>query len=231
MPTFSKYPVDDADLRELHGLGLSNRLIADKINVPHWRVGRRIREIGLVPNGRIRGVRIVDGDSQQCSSCGEWRPITSYPIGRSGPDSYRLTFCFPCKSTRANRRRNSGPRAYLTDRCSAARTRARNLGTDFNLTADHLVSTYDRQDGKCFYTDVPLVIAVGNGQRDRDAISIDRVDNGVGYLKGNVVLVSTRTNTMKSDATLDEMAIWMPEWHRRAVEFLALTQEELCVGS
>lgn len=208
-------------MRELHRDGLTNRNIAKCLGVPHWVVGRRLNNLGLATNGSTRGTRIIKGDQQQCSGCEKWANVDSYPFGRSGPDKYRLTFCYACKTVRANLRRNSGPRAYLIDRCSSVRTRARKLGVEFDLTAGYLMGLYERQAGRCFYTDVALVIAVGQGQRDRNAISIDRVDNRYGYIKGNIVLVSTRTNTMKSDATLDEMELWMPEWWRRAKNFLA----------
>ncbi|QGJ93758.1 HNH endonuclease [Mycobacterium phage Hannaconda] len=219
MPT-SKYLVDEGELRHLHANGLSNRRIAEKMSVPHWRIAREINRLGLAPNGRTRGERVVDGEDQRCSGCGEWAPIHSYPTAGPAGRKYRLTFCYRCRTDRANRRRNSGPRAYFTEWRQRAGRRARIAGVQFNLTVDYLTELYDRQGGTCFYTDVPLVIALGRGQRDRNAISVDRVDNRYGYIFGNVVLVSTRANTMKSDATLEEMAAWMPEWHRRAIEHL-----------
>jgi hypothetical protein len=35
--------------------------------------------------------------------------------------------------------------------------------------------------------------------------SLDRIDNSKGYVKGNVVVVSYRANSIKQDATLDEL--------------------------
>lgn len=221
MPWVSKYPVDERQLRALHREGLTNRRIAEAMDLPHWRIGRELPKLGLKPNGRTRGQRVIVGDQQQCSGCGKWAHVDAYPFCKTGNNAYRLTHCYACKRERANRRRNSGPKAYLTDRCAAMRSRAKKIGVECDVTADHLIALHDQQAGRCFYTDVPLVIAVGEGQRDRNAISIDRVDNRYGYVKGNVVLVSTRTNTMKSDATLEEMATWMPEWHRRAIAHLA----------
>lgn len=41
---------------------------------------------------------------------------------------------------------------------------------------------------------------------DRDySPSLDRIDNRLGYVKGNVIVVSHRANAIKRDATLDEL--------------------------
>ena len=46
-------------------------------------------------------------------------------------------------------------------------------------------------------------------REDRDtwmnAPSLDRIDNAIGYVPGNVVVVSRRANLLKKDATLEEL--------------------------
>lgn len=38
-----------------------------------------------------------------------------------------------------------------------------------------------------------------------DSPSIDRFDNALGYVKGNIRVISTRANLLKRDATVDEV--------------------------
>lgn len=221
MPTLNsrKYQLDHAIVISLHGDGLTNRAIAARMGVPHWTVGKLLPELGLVTNGRVRGKRIIDGTRQQCSECSKWDEITSFPTGRSGENAYKLTFCYRCRNGRDNKRRNASSLEYFKEKSMRSSVRARRLSIPFDLTPDYLMRLYDMQDGLCFYTDIPMVLLFGQG-RSRHACSIDRVNYDGGYIQGNVVLATTRVNSMKLDATLDEMVTWMPEWHRRAMEFL-----------
>lgn len=56
----------------------------------------------------------------------------------------------------------------------------------------------------CPVLGIPLIVEVGNGRSDNTP-SIDRVDNRLGYVKDNIVIVSWRANRLKSDATPDEL--------------------------
>ena len=41
--------------------------------------------------------------------------------------------------------------------------------------------------------------------RSDNAASLDRIDNNLGYVRGNVIVVSNRANTLKNAASLDEL--------------------------
>lgn len=43
------------------------------------------------------------------------------------------------------------------------------------------------------------------GYRDEYSPSLDRIDRTLGYLPGNVIVVSCRVNRIKNDSTLDEL--------------------------
>jgi hypothetical protein len=72
-------------------------------------------------------------------------------------------------------------------------------------------------------------MALGAG-RDPVGVSIDRADTSLGYVPGNVVLCCARVNSIKSDATLAEMAQWMPGWHERIVNGLPELLTRVALG-
>jgi hypothetical protein len=86
-------------------------------------------------------------------------------------------------------------------------------GYEVDLPNDYLFFLYVAQMGKCFYTGTELKF----NQTISNAISVDRVDQSKGYLEGNVVLTTVKINSVKLDATLEEMRTWMPKW-AKAIE-------------
>ena len=81
-----------------------------------------------------------------------------------------------------------------------AKRRAALRNIDFDLTWEDLVPPK-----KCPVLGIPLVI----GDRTRPGIynspSLDRIDNSKGYTKDNVQVISYRANSIKSDATPEEI--------------------------
>jgi hypothetical protein len=80
-----------------------------------------------------------------------------------------------------------------------------------SLRPDYLFFLYLAQGSTCFYTGNPVLFT----QDKQLSLSIDRVDQSKGYVEGNVVITNSRINRVKLDASLQEMAEWMPGWFRR----------------
>lgn len=78
---------------------------------------------------------------------------------------------------------------------SAARSRAKQRGIPFQLKADDISIP-----ARCPVLHVPL----GSGHRD-NAPSLDRIKPALGYVPGNVIVISQRANRIKNDATPDEL--------------------------
>lgn len=57
------------------------------------------------------------------------------------------------------------------------------------------------QDYKCYYTNRPLNINLGFPE----SISLDRIDSSKGYIKGNVCFCQKKVNTMKNNASVEEL--------------------------
>lgn len=89
----------------------------------------------------------------------------------------------------------ANPITMVLARCKA---RAKKNGLSFDLTFDDIVLP-----SHCPVLGIPLIQT--DKQHDNSP-SIDRIDNTLGYVKGNVVVISWRANRLKSDATHEEMA-------------------------
>lgn len=65
---------------------------------------------------------------------------------------------------------------------------------------------------------IKLEYKVGEG-RSQGSPSIDRIDSSLGYIKGNVRIISDRANALKSDATNEELIALGKSAARRRKEF------------
>lgn len=52
----------------------------------------------------------------------------------------------------------------------------------------------------------------GNGVLQHSSPSLDRINSGLGYIKGNVWVVSYRANAIKNDATIEEFSLLLDNW-------------------
>lgn len=80
----------------------------------------------------------------------------------------------------------------------SARARAKSKGLEFNLEESDIIIPE-----KCPILGIPLEVAEGSC---KDASpSLDRYDSNMGYIKGNVEVISFRANTIKNAATQEEL--------------------------
>jgi len=88
----------------------------------------------------------------------------------------------------------------------SAKTRAKKRGHTFSVTeADITWPTH------CPVLGVELTYGGGHGHQRSNA-SLDRLDNSKGYIVGNVFVLSWRANSIKNDATAEELravAAWV----------------------
>jgi hypothetical protein len=90
-------------------------------------------------------------------------------------------------------------RKWLRQIINAVRHRAKRRGLEFNITADDLeVPEF------CPVLGIKMVLS-NKRMPAHNSPSLDRFDNSLGYIKGNVRVISHRANGLKSNATLAEM--------------------------
>lgn len=75
------------------------------------------------------------------------------------------------------------------------RARTRNL--EFNLVPKDIILTEI-----CPILGVPLVY---RGKQHSFNASVDRINNSKGYVKGNIIVISKKANTMKNDASFEQL--------------------------
>lgn len=95
------------------------------------------------------------------------------------------------------------PRQYML---SGARKRASQLGLPFDLTKEDLVIP-----SVCPVLGIPVYSVSGKGPGDNSP-SLDRLIPHLGYVRGNVVVISQRANRIKNDASAEELetvASWL----------------------
>lgn len=66
---------------------------------------------------------------------------------------------------------------------------------EFNLIPEDLYELWDKQNGLCAYSKVPL----NNIANHLHMASLDRIDSNLGYVKNNIQLVCTAVNRMKQE--------------------------------
>lgn len=88
----------------------------------------------------------------------------------------------------------------IRQRYNLAKDRAKRKGHEFDIDVEYLHELFEQQNGKCAYSNVELT----QSKSKIINMSIDRIDNSKGYIKGNVVWVSSIVNSMKNDLTEDE---------------------------
>lgn len=134
-----------------------------------------------------RAGHLKSGRCTSCKSCASKRTAAKYPppINRKG--------CVGLSGTHYN----------------AIRSGAARRGLEFSVSPEYLWRLYT---GKCSLTGVPLVLepSIKNTNVNWDIItaSLDRMDNSLGYVEGNVWWVHKSVNRLKNNYSLEELYKW-----------------------
>ncbi len=100
--------------------------------------------------------------------------------------------CNECKPIKSNRKENKI--------CKKAIERARKKGLDLDIKpSDILIPEFCPVLG--------IKININNKTACYDSPSIDRINPNLGYIKGNIRIISNRANMLKNNATVEEMEL------------------------
>lgn len=141
--------------------------------------------------------------AKSCSRCKIVKPANAFHKDRTNLHGLRSQ----CKECFASARRSDPKARQLSCMVHNAKKRAAQKGMAFDLDRDYL---FEIAPTHCPYLGVKLRWEVETGcavttRAHSNSPSLDRIDNSKGYVKGNVVIVSHRANSIKRDATEVEL--------------------------
>jgi hypothetical protein len=128
-------------------------------------------------------------------------------------------WCRKCETAAHRRYRNADPERYAAHRegdairhparlmLDRAKARAKAQGLPFDLTVEDVTIPE-----RCPVLGIELVRTIGRHGFLPASPSLDRFVPSLGYVRGNVVVISNRANMLKRDATVAEieaLARWM----------------------
>ena len=135
----------------------------------------------------------------QCCSCKQWLPLNVeyFHIRKRNKLGYR-GICRECNQKYINNRRSKGDtKIWFTERSSGAKQRIRAKNLAFTISYEDL--DYPTH---CAITGLELTYSIARGgtsrMRNIHAASLDRIDSSLGYVPGNVRIISWVANWMKN---------------------------------
>jgi hypothetical protein len=186
----------------------------------------KAREIGREDQRKLRRQRgakdateyrkqRLEAKTKVCSKCGIEKPKEEFPFNKAlATIDNRGSRCRQCCRNHRkalSRKKLRQDWAWRLRQYALQRQHKYDGSTD--LTVEFLFGLYAGQQGRCYWTLVPLTLELGSGLT---AVSLDRLDCKRGYTMDNVVLSCIAANTARGNATPDQFA-----------EFLGLVGEAL----
>lgn len=142
---------------------------------------------------------------KSCKACSSLKPYSDFGKNRRMADGLNF-YCRSCRKAQRNpvvdqaankRWRINNPSRKML---SQARRNAAARGEQCELTLEDIIIPK-----LCPVLGIPIVETTGSGGRSDGTATLDRINNDIGYLKGNVIVVSWRANRLKSNSTPKEL--------------------------
>jgi hypothetical protein len=139
--------------------------------------------------------------SKTCTDCGVKKNMSCY-YKANGTEG-GISWCKPCAIIRDKQRVNTSPYNFImkmairatasTKSRSKKRSRNDDSGISDTNLGDFFISIIKKQKGRCSITNIPFVYKTFH----KFAPSPDRIDNGNGYIAGNVEMIIAPLNTTR----------------------------------
>ena len=103
------------------------------------------------------------------------------------------------RNERRKAKRKINIKSNLQYKLAGCKQRAKKDNLPFDLDIDYLLSIYV---DTCPYLNIKLNLIASSGN-SMDGVSIDKIIPELGYVKGNIQIISYKANVMKQDVSLD----------------------------
>ena len=167
--------------------------------------------------------------TKMCSRCKLEKPINCFYLNSRQKYATVCKECgvIRCREWRANnperakasykasklKLKNEDPVSYrILKLLPSMSSRYPNKNIAKELTADDLRELYKKQNGKCYYTGIPMKLTADK-YRDLFLMSIDRISSTEGYTKDNVVLCCWGMNVLKGPHTEKELMVALSSFY------------------
>jgi hypothetical protein len=137
--------------------------------------------------------------SKTCTDCGVDKNMLCYY--KANWTEGGISWCKPCATIRERQRNDASPYNFInkmagtatsiTKRRGKKRSRNDDSGISDTNLFDFFISIIKKQKGRCAITNIPFVYKTCH----KFAPSPDRIDNGNGYIAGNVEMIIAPLNT------------------------------------
>ncbi len=170
-----------------------------------------------------------ESETKTCKKCNQTKSISDFPTHqnkkRKDKSIYVLNTCKRCEGEKYNERRRAiAHTEEYKDKAKhyrkinkerhpekqmfvAARSRARQSGLEFNIERSDLIIPEF-----CPVLGIKIERGIGKGKKTDASPSLDRIDNSKGYIKGNVMIISFRANTIKNNGSMEE--------HQKIIDYM-----------
>lgn len=151
-----------------------------------------------------------------CKGCGDWKASDAFHRNHAAKlgHVYRCMCCMRVTS-RDYRRTFRGKVTFL---CGSARQRSQKRGQVCTLNRNDILDMLWVQGGRCYYSGVPMEYLLPNSHW---RMSLERLDNTLGYGVDNCVLIASEFNT--PDHSLNSATSEVhgtAQWSRQKVNFV-----------
>lgn len=132
-----------------------------------------------------------------CAKCKESKPLTQFQKYTLYKDGLHPR----CKSCLSDEKAEDYRKKWFKYQVRLKKAYCKKVGIPFDLTEKYLKSIWTET---CPIYGVPFV---RHDKKHPNCPALDRLDPNLGYVKGNVVYISSRANRIKYDASTEELKL------------------------